>query len=94
MLNKIINTPNDDPIIDFQVKTPLVANLAEIKRTSTNEGPSSGKTQVDGLVEDCDTDSDDDDVRVVTRGLGYTSASASSSKRNVVPKPKTVFSNF
>ena len=77
VLNTMVNTPNDDPIVDHEVKTPLVIDPVENKSSETkindNGASTSGSQQIDGLVEDWD----EEDDMFVTPGLGFKSSPAS-----------------
>ncbi|KAI3695477.1 hypothetical protein L1987_78474 [Smallanthus sonchifolius] len=76
VLNTMVNTPDDKPIIDFKVKMPLVVDPTEnkISQPKVNDnGASTSKSQcVDGMVEDWDEDDDE----CPTRGLGHKNSSA------------------
>ncbi|KAI3686897.1 hypothetical protein L1987_80586 [Smallanthus sonchifolius] len=76
VLNTMVNTPDDNPIIDFKVKTPLVVDPTENKicQPKVNDnGASTSKSQcVDGMVEEWDEDDDE----CSTRGLGHKISSA------------------
>ncbi|KAI3814375.1 hypothetical protein L1987_19128 [Smallanthus sonchifolius] len=93
VLNTMVNTPDDNPIIDFKVKTPLVVDPTENKISQQkvdDNGASTSKSQcVDGIVEEWDEDDDE----CPTRGLGHNSSSAPQNDSIGISKSasKTVF---
>ncbi|KAI3724985.1 hypothetical protein L1987_64755 [Smallanthus sonchifolius] len=76
VLNTMVNTPDDNPITDFKVKTSLVVDPTEnkISQPKVNDnGASTSESQcVDGMVEEWDEDDDE----CPTRGLGHKNSSA------------------
>ena len=88
--NEFVKTPDDVPMINHEVTTPLVVDqilpVKQILKPVNNSGGSSvgsSSPKVDGEVEDCGSDSDDDCYE--TRGLGF-SGTAQPTKPSSVPQ--------